>query len=299
MLSDGARTFNAELIKEIIRLLGIAHITSTPLHSQGNAVVEKVNATIMDKLSMSINSNDSYNSDNWDEALPMVVFAISITRHTSTGIAPFELMYTRQPFSNFETTRSPNVTVYQLYAKLAKMHLDTIIQEAFISNKNVQLASKPYYDLRHRNVDFEIGDCVWVARKAARGKKLYSRYDGPYVVINKNQNVYDLQSEATNKVIKRHVSALKAYTRRHSEQETSSSDSEHSANTDQDNQNANNSSNSDTTMSQARASTSRAIAKILPILLILASSSLGQILRQESPLIWRQTYKVILRGSKS
>lgn len=97
LLTDGAQTFGAELVKELTRLYAISHIRSTPLHSQGNAVVERVNATLGDKLAMVIEGNEKYNSDNWDEALPMVVFAINSTLHTSTGFSPYELLYARQP----------------------------------------------------------------------------------------------------------------------------------------------------------------------------------------------------------
>jgi len=78
---DCGKCFIADFTKEIMRLMEVNHRTTTPYHPQANRLVERLNHTLVDMLSMFINSTQT----NWDEILSYVTFAYNSSRQKSTG----------------------------------------------------------------------------------------------------------------------------------------------------------------------------------------------------------------------
>ncbi len=70
----------------------VDQVTTTPYHPQANGMVERLNHTLADMLSMNINSTHT----NWDEILPYVTFAYNSSMQESTGRTPFYLTYGRE-----------------------------------------------------------------------------------------------------------------------------------------------------------------------------------------------------------
>lgn len=136
ILTDNAATFGAEVVKEVVKLSNVNHIKSTPLHSQGNAIVERVNQTLGNKISMIISSNNQHNIENWDDALPAAVYSINTTTHTATKCTPYLLMYGREPLCNSSITRKEDITVHQLFSKLVQLQLSINKSEATMNNRN-------------------------------------------------------------------------------------------------------------------------------------------------------------------
>ena len=60
-------------------------------------MIECVHCTIEDVIKKVMPSQQS-----WYEMLDSVLFAICVTRHTSTGTSPFRLMYNKDPILAFE-----------------------------------------------------------------------------------------------------------------------------------------------------------------------------------------------------
>lgn len=303
VLSDNAATFGAEVVKEVMKLSNVKHIKSTPLHSQGNAVVERVNQTLSNKLAMIVNSNDQYQIEHWDDALPAAVFSINTTVHSSTKCTPFELMYGRHPLNQCELTRIENITVHQLYSKLIKLQLSINSSEAIMNNKNKQVASRMFYDARHKHREYPANAYVWVFKKDVRGKKLANNYEGPFIVVKHcGNNVYELKNQLTSKKIKRHVSCLKAVVQRHDNNEiddhdyqdddTSSLDSESTeVYTPPSNQSPNR------RQSPGAGTSSTFLVGIIMASLILMCTS--QLHKQESPVVWRRSDKLVLTGNRA
>ena len=70
----------------------VDHRTITPYHPQANGLVERLNYTLADRLSMYVNSKHT----DWDEILPYITFAYNTSRQGSTGKTPFYLIYGRE-----------------------------------------------------------------------------------------------------------------------------------------------------------------------------------------------------------
>lgn len=86
ILTDNALEFKAQTLKEIKKLVGTHHIYSSAHYHQGNAIVERVNHTLMERLACILQSDQA---DKWDEHLQLAVFAVNTAKHATTGYSPF------------------------------------------------------------------------------------------------------------------------------------------------------------------------------------------------------------------
>lgn len=117
ILTDNARTFDNQLIKDLTRSLGTEHRFSTPEHSRRNGIAERAPESLEDKLNL-ISKESNMAECNWDMVLPMAVLSLNSTVHKTTGYTPFELTYgRRQPIKSKDITTNP-MNVYDLHAEL-------------------------------------------------------------------------------------------------------------------------------------------------------------------------------------
>lgn len=79
--------FESRLFLEIMRLLGIKKTRTIPLHPQSDGQVERQHRTIVNYLSKFISENQK----DWDQWVPMYLFAYRSSKHESTKISPAEM----------------------------------------------------------------------------------------------------------------------------------------------------------------------------------------------------------------
>jgi hypothetical protein len=126
---------------------------------------------------------------NWDEHLPLIEFAYNNSYQATIGMAPFEALYGRR-------CRSPlywdevgerkllGPELVQLTAEKVKVIRDKMA--------TAQSRQKSYADNRRRDLEFEVGDHVFlkvspwkrVMRFGKKGK-LSPRYIGPYEILDR------------------------------------------------------------------------------------------------------------------
>lgn len=95
ILTDQSTTFCNEFTSQVVKVLGASHMKSTPYHSQGNAVVERVNQTLEEKIRIVL--DDPLQEKNWDAVLPIAVLAINTSFHKSIGCTPYEMTFGAKP----------------------------------------------------------------------------------------------------------------------------------------------------------------------------------------------------------
>ena len=92
-MSDQAKEFMSKLVKEISNYLTINKINTTAYHAQCNGLTERFNATLCQILSSYVNDNQT----NWNEFIPIALFAYRSSVNETTLKTPFELLYNREP----------------------------------------------------------------------------------------------------------------------------------------------------------------------------------------------------------
>ena len=91
--SDQGRNFEGDVVRELCALCGIKKSRTTPYHPEGNAQAERYNRTLFG-LIKSVNEQDRR---KWPDLLPHLTFVYNATPHCSTGVAPYTLMFGREP----------------------------------------------------------------------------------------------------------------------------------------------------------------------------------------------------------
>ncbi|GBM61441.1 Transposon Ty3-G Gag-Pol polyprotein [Araneus ventricosus] len=195
MISDRGRSFLSNLVKDINQLCQTSHLLTTAYHPQTNGLTERFNKTLADMLSMYADVEQR----NWDTILPFVTFAYNSAKQDTTGFSPFFLVHGRDIVTPLDvilphdTENHADNYVQQLITRaeevrqLAKLHI-----------LDAQAVDKQRYDERHRPVNYNVGNLVWVftpVRKVGLSEKLLRRYFGPYRITRRLSDVtYEVQS---------------------------------------------------------------------------------------------------------
>ncbi|UYV78164.1 hypothetical protein LAZ67_16000346 [Cordylochernes scorpioides] len=216
LISDRGSQFASNLMKEVMKTCKIKHCFTTSYHPQTNGLTERLNRTLINMLSMYVNTDQK----NWDEILPFITHAYNTTIQETTGYSPFFLMFGREPTSLLDD-RNISVDIDKDdYDEYIKHHLDKInrTRKLVINNTiKTQERMKKNYDKRHMEKSYEPGElvAVWTPiRKIGKCEKLLRKYFGPYRILKKLSNVNYLIEPKDNPgqdPLIVHVSRIKPY----------------------------------------------------------------------------------------
>ncbi|UYV67074.1 hypothetical protein LAZ67_4003826, partial [Cordylochernes scorpioides] len=216
LISDRGSQFTSNLMKEVMKTCKIKHCFTTSYHPQTNGLTERLNRTLINMLSMYVNTDQK----NWDEILPFITHAYNTTIQETTGYSPFFLMFGREPTSLLDD-RNISVDIDKDdYDEYIKHHLDKInrTRKLVINNTiKTQERMKKNYDKKHMERSYEPGElvAVWTPiRKIGKCEKLLRKYFGPYRILKKLSNVnylIELKYNPGQDPLIVHVSRLKPY----------------------------------------------------------------------------------------
>ncbi|UYV73410.1 hypothetical protein LAZ67_10003088 [Cordylochernes scorpioides] len=216
LISDRGSQFTSNLMKEVMKTCKIKHCFTTSYHPQTNGLTERLNRTLINMLSMYVNTDQK----NWDEILPFITHAYNTTIQETTGYSPFFLMFGREPTSLLDD-RNISVDIDKDdYDEYIKHHLDKInrTRKLVINNTiKTQERMKKNYDKKHMERSYEPGElvAVWTPiRKIGKCEKLLRKYFGPYRLLKKLSNVNYLIEPKDNPgqdPLIVHVSRIKPY----------------------------------------------------------------------------------------
>ncbi|KAK8952355.1 hypothetical protein KSP39_PZI003361 [Platanthera zijinensis] len=185
IVSDRDGRFTSKDWRLVHQMLGTKLAFSTAFHPQTDGQTERTNRTMEDMLRMCALDFGK----NWEEHLVMVEFAYNNSHQASIGMAPFEALYGRKcrtPLAWAETGETK-----LLGKKEVEDATSTIrsIRERLLIAQDRQAK---YYNAKHRNVEFAVGDWVYLKIKPFKGvsrirrlKKLSPRYLGPFEVVER------------------------------------------------------------------------------------------------------------------
>lgn len=218
LLTDNGKVFvgkdmKALAVKYDVKLQHTAHY-----HPQANAC-ERQHRTLKVMLSSYVKDNQR----DWDKWLPKVACAIRTARSESTGLTPFfvnfgremilrgsdhsQLIQDHQDEQRTGTEPTPN----------ARAH---ILEKVFLDVRKrldqAQARSQRTYNLRRRDVRYDVGDKVWrkehLLSNAANyfSAKLGPKFSGPYIISKRiSPWTYELADDRGNHKGTWHVKDLK------------------------------------------------------------------------------------------
>lgn len=213
--SDQGSNFTSNLFRQVLNELGIQQTLSSAYHPQSQGALERTHQT----LKTMIRKFCYENSQEWDEGLPFLLFAIREAPHESINCSPFQLVFGRKVRGPLKVIKdkligpSPpqlvTVSVYleQLRDKLVKIR-------EFASNNLIfsQEQMKVKYDVKTKVRDFKEGDKV-LAYIPVHGSSLSTKYHGPYTIKSKvsdlNYIIYTPDRRKATQLV--HVNLLKPY----------------------------------------------------------------------------------------
>ena len=193
--TDQGRNFEAALVKEVSKLLGMHRTRSTALHPQSAGLVERLNRTLTKHLAMFVNKCQT----DWDEKIPLFLMAYRSTPQGTTGFSPAQVIYGRDlhlPEHLVRTPQHPQV-LNTPYAMKLRHHLEQVRRFASEEAQLKLRFQKEWFDRRAKRPLHKEGDWVWVFEpKRSRGicPKLQPLWTGPWVVTKRhNEVLFDVQ----------------------------------------------------------------------------------------------------------
>ena len=155
--------------------------------------------------------------NDWDEWLPYVLFAYRSSTHKSTKQTPFFLTYGRDtPQPTMMGVDQPwidSLSVDSFAARLVRVTTRARAQAAR-EIERAQEEMKKYYDRRHADKSYAVGDPVWLytpGREADGGTAFVKPWRGPFRITKKySEQVVELTCLRGERVTQRvNVSRLK------------------------------------------------------------------------------------------
>lgn len=185
ILSDRDPRFTSKFWASVHEGLGTKLNFSTAFHPQTDGQSERTIQTLEDMLRACILDLGG----SWEKHLPLIEFAYNNSFHSSIGMPPYKALYGRK-------CRSP---IYWeeigerklLGSELVQITVDKIklIKERL---RTAQSRQKSYADRRRRDLEFEVGDYVFLKISPWKGVfrfgkkgKLSPRFIGPFEVLER------------------------------------------------------------------------------------------------------------------
>ncbi|XP_068229607.1 uncharacterized protein [Palaemon carinicauda] len=181
--TDQGTNFTSKKFKSFLACQNIKHCLSSPYHPQSQGVVERFHRTFKTMLRTYCCENEK----EWDVFIPMLLFAVRDSVHSSLGYSPFQLVYVHQVRSPMEVIKNKfisdekdSITLQEMKKKIKK-----IWKVAHENLEMVQEGMKRNYDKKAAKRELDIGDKVLVYLPTS-GKVFNLKYIGPCTVKEKD-----------------------------------------------------------------------------------------------------------------
>jgi transposase InsO family protein len=205
IVSDRGPQFVSDFWNEFCTRLQIKLKLSTANHPQTDGQTEIVNQYFDQRLRPYVN----HYQDDWDEWVAMVDYQQSSLLHETTGQSPFMTEKGYEPRTSFDwekpiSSETPKEALNRLEAKDIVTRIHDSWEKAKESMSRVQERYARQANKHRRDVDFEVGDKVWVSTKHWKtdrpSRKLADQQSGPYEIIEQVGHSFRLRLPDSIKV---------------------------------------------------------------------------------------------------
>ena len=191
ILSDRGTQLKSDLMSEILKLLSIKALFTSPYHSACNGMVERMNGTLKNMLKKVCMDHPA----EWDRYINAVLFAYREIPNDTLRFSPFELLYGR-------TVRGPLSIIHELVSNIS---IDADIKASYqyvvdlrnklhetakiaVDNAKISMTKyKEYFDKKTTSRKFQINDEVLLMLPTSTNK-LIMQWKGPYAITGVHSN---------------------------------------------------------------------------------------------------------------
>ena len=215
LLSDRGKNFLSSLVQEVCKIFRITKVNSSGYRPQTQGLVEKLNGTLIQSISMYVNRGQT----DWDLYIPSILFAYRVSPSAATQESPFYLLYGRECRLPIDVSFLQPSDVSSSIDEHRKRIVENVERSQNIARENIQKAQqkmKAQYDRHAKDRNFIVGQKVWVytpKTKKGLSKKLLHLWHGPYRLVEKKTFCHFLLRNIDNKGVKFavHVNRMKPY----------------------------------------------------------------------------------------
>jgi len=215
LLTDMGPEFESDLFAQLMRLLEIDKLRTTPYKPSTNGVVERFHRTLNSMLGKTVGESQR----DWDERLPYVMAAYRASPHSSTGFSPNRLFLGREnrmpidllmglPIEGGGPSRTADLFVTDVREKTERAY--------HLARNQLRVAAerrKNTYDIRVRKAEHSVGDWVWYhypRRYRFKSHKWQKNFTGPFLVVRAIEPVnFVLQKTQRSKPFVVHADKIK------------------------------------------------------------------------------------------
>ena len=195
IISDRDPVFINSFWRELFKLSGTTLRMTTAYHPQSDGQTEVMNRSVEQYLRSFVHKRPK----EWHKFLPFAEWAYNTSQHSRTGVTPYEVIYGKPPPSvpGYVLGSSRNEAVDTLLHSRAELH-ESLRRKLL----KAQAEMKHFADKKRRDVQYEIGQLVYVklrphrqlSLRSQRHHKLMKRYFGPFPILERIGSVaYRLQ----------------------------------------------------------------------------------------------------------
>ena len=193
VISDHGKQFESKLFGQLCKSFNINHVMASAYHHQTNGKVEKFLKFLENSLAMVASADLS----NWCRMLDKALFTYRVSLNRMLNETPFYLLYGRDAILPndllvFRKQQLGHRAIVSEDLEQYKLEVVKRLSEAYEQlNKHkeaVQTKYKEYYDQSQKDVEYQVGDKVFVYKPASKeglSFKLLPHWTGPYEISAK------------------------------------------------------------------------------------------------------------------
>jgi Integrase zinc binding domain/Integrase core domain len=182
ILTDRGTHFNNQLLDRLVEKFKIEHLMSTPYHPQTNGLVERFNRTLIEALARTAKDH----LRDWDNYIAPILFSYRTSRHSTTRVSPFFLVYGREAKLPTDGTEIEEERSLVHHVENMVNDLPTLRNKAQKQITDDQQKQKDRHDRKlPPEVQYNIGDQVLHYRAMLDkqwSNKLEPKWKGPYYI---------------------------------------------------------------------------------------------------------------------
>ena len=188
--TDNGQPFSSEEFTQYVNILGINHKPVTPYWPQANGEVERFNQQLIKAIQSAVAEGKV-----WQQELNRFLFQHRNTTHSTTKIAPSELLFNRKVQGKFPTLENHRV-IYRPKEARINEERSCSYQETYANKRR-----------KARKSNIQVGDTVLVRQQ--KRDKLTTRFSKtPYKVVNRKGTQITAEDSNQHRVT-RNVSSFK------------------------------------------------------------------------------------------